>query len=327
LLKLMKSALPGNFACFEGEYYVKDRRGLVDYLLIITEAGDFSLREIFNCRLEGKIPGGESRDCVYNPEQVISFLYSIMPAYEFMRKSSISYCNTNLENFVFSYQKKGFLLKNLDFSDLVEAHDSAIGVPMSYCRWLEKEGAKPPEIQMIASSNSFDGDSRLYSPFKSDMWDLGVTLEKMSGAMDEALPGGEFLKQVIKKLKENDWKKRFDIGDLRRFMESYPCPRLSLVDMERVYLEKLVAKRNKRHSLSIGLFKNDFSPEDELNMALRDFTRLKRIFGECCDQNELEFEKAFQHLGKLIIDCLMLCRFIDFVENLENLFILKYILL
>ena len=85
----------------------------------------------------------------------------------------------------------------------------------SYWKWADeqKEKGDPKEAQ-----SSDENYPEYFNPFKCDMWSLGVCLEKMIGRNKNDNPKGlirnKNLEHIIEKLKEEDWKKRFDAFEL-----------------------------------------------------------------------------------------------------------------
>ena len=77
------------------------------------------------------------------------------------------------------------------------------------------------------------------------MWSLGVCIEKMSGEIINTISGAIFLKKIIKNLKKDDWKKRFDIEDLADLLNTENINYLDFNVFEEKYLKMLVVKRKK----------------------------------------------------------------------------------
>ena len=54
VLRRIKETSHPNLEKILGEFYIADNHGIIESLVLVSEAGEFSLKELFNCRLNSR---------------------------------------------------------------------------------------------------------------------------------------------------------------------------------------------------------------------------------------------------------------------------------
>jgi serine/threonine protein kinase len=298
MLKRIKERNHPNLAKIIGEFYVADSNGIIESLIIVSEAGDFSLKQIINCRLKSRSEEEKkSRKAAYEPEHVIGFLKQIVPAYQELRRLNIYHSDTKLDNIIYSQEKKGFIIIDFGVANVIRGNVSK-GVEISSYVRGGTPGFNSPEKQFyLDNQGNIKEEQDCFDPFKCDMWALGVCIEKMAGTIQMSTTGASFLKDLIVKLKEPNWKERFDVEDLAALLKTQKTEEIKFEMLEKIFLEKLEDERRSNFSEMIDLFQNAFMPVEELKMAKKEQEHLEKSLGKLNDENSLKYEPNLQHLG------------------------------
>lgn len=74
ILKRIVKVNDPNLAKYIGEFYIQDKEGIIEYLILITEAGDFSLKELIKTRLNSRTEDEKKLEkAAYTPDEVLLF--------------------------------------------------------------------------------------------------------------------------------------------------------------------------------------------------------------------------------------------------------------
>jgi serine/threonine protein kinase len=299
MLKRIKESDHPNLAKMIGEFYESDSMGIIESLILVTEAGDFSLKEIMNCRLSMRTEEEKKKKkSAYEPEEIIGFLKQIIPAYQELKKLDIYHSDTKLENIIYSKEKKGFIIIDFGVANIVRG-DLSDGVKLSDFVRGGTKGYNSPEKKIY-----FDKEDKIeevedcFDPFKCDMWALGVCIKKMAGNIDINSSKGILIEKIKYKLMETNWRVRYDVDDLAKLIHKENIVEINFEISEKKFLEKLEEERRKNFSDMIDLFQKAYMPVEELKMAKLEKEDLEKRLGKLNDENSKEYELNLKHLGK-----------------------------
>ena len=298
LKKILQKSHP-NLAKFMGEFYVKDEAGLVESLVLITESGDFSLKELIKCRLERKSEEEKKNGSLapYTPDEVFQILKQIVPAYQALRDLNIYHSDTKPDNLIFSREKKAFVIIDFGVANLISESVTRKGVNMSSYLRGGTDGFNSPEKQSYIDTIDIPDDLDKFNPYVCDMWSLGVVIEKMSEPIDEKQHGARLLKEIISDLKEVNWQRRYCVEDLTSAISKIKSDPSSFESAEIGYVDFLEEQRRKNYSDMFELFDQAFMPQEQLKMALKERESLEEKHGKLSNLNSSLFEKNIRQLG------------------------------
>ena len=301
LKRILQRSHP-HLAKYLGGFYVKDNAGVVESLVLVTEAGDFSLKQLIKCRLDSK----NGNAAAYTPDEVFQLLEQLLPAYQALREMNIYHSDTKPENIVFSRERKGFIIIDFGVANVISEKVTNEGINLSSYIRGGTEGYNSPEKQFYFDKKGvIPDDLDKFNPFACDMWSLGAVIEKMSLPINDKLPGATLLKEIISKLKEKDWRGRYCVEDLISAISKYKPQSLDFNDTELRNIDSLEDERRKNYSEMFELFDEAFMPHEQLKMALKERASLEEKHGKINNLNSSHFEGNTRHLGK-IPTCILL---------------------
>ena len=307
LKRILQRSHP-NLAKYLGEFYVKDDAGLVESLVLVTETGDFSLKQLIKCRLDDKSEKEKNNGnaAAYTPDEVFQLLKQLLPAYQTLRNMNIYHSDTKPENIVFSREKKGFIVIDFGVANVISEEVTKEGINLSCYIRGGTDGFNSPEKQYYFDKKGvIPDDLDKFNPFACDMWSLGAVIEKISLPINEKLPGATLLKDIISKLNEKDWRKRYCVEDLISAIRKYKPKSLDFFGTELRYVDSLEDKRRENHSEMFKLFDEAFMPQEQLKMALKERASLEEKHGKLNNLNSSHFEDNTRHLGTILF-CILL---------------------
>ena len=260
----------------------------------MTEAGDFSLKELCNSRRELK----DSKAAPYEPEEVIAFLKHILPAYEILRKCKIYHSDTKLDNIVYSHEKKGYFLIDFGIANVISEEFVSNGVCMSEFVRGGTDGYLSPEKEFFSKQDDYiEEEQDIFDPYKCDLWSLGKCLIHMASPIDEKKKGALFLKNLIEQMTLEDWRLRLDVFKIREILESYMLPDCDFLLLEQTYTKKLKKKRQVNYMETINTLINAGFDKEALALAYKQRRKIEKRVGVLSKGNILEFEENIRSLG------------------------------
>ena len=124
--RLQKSEHP-NLPKFFGAYYESDKHGVLKNLMILIEAGDFSLKDLLqHHKLQQDLKDKNSRGACLSPEEVILFLKDITPGFKKLKKMGIYHSDIKLENIVYSKEEKKFKITEFGISNIIDTSQNGL---------------------------------------------------------------------------------------------------------------------------------------------------------------------------------------------------------
>ena len=107
ICKKLKDINHPNLASFKNSCYLLDSSGNIQSLILITEAGDFSLKDLVECRKnQGNSPP-------YNPEEALIVIKSLANAFKALQENRIYHSDIKLANIMYSESANKFAI--IDF--------------------------------------------------------------------------------------------------------------------------------------------------------------------------------------------------------------------
>jgi serine/threonine protein kinase len=296
ILKKVHKIFNPNIACLKNNFYIPDEKGVIQSLVLVTEAGDFSLSQLVKCRKANK------KNPPYSPSEALKILIPLAKAYRDLQKHRVYHSDTKLENIVYSVNARKFIIIDFGVSNVMPQQTDEIEI--SYLVRGGTPGYDSPEKSLYLTDPSANCDQN-FNPFKCDMWSLGICLEKMCCKSDATNHDVDdpFLKRIIAGLKEKEWKKRLDAKQLCEILSEYEKDHdISLGDIEKPYLEVLRQETWDRHPDLINLYSDAQIPLQVLEMALHRKNQYQKTYGEeITSQNWSEYDLLLTHLGCFFI--------------------------
>ena len=131
ILKRINRENSPNLPKLRGGFYTKNENFIVEKLVIVTEAGDFSLKELIISREKKSKSEGDNNKAAYTPEETLLFLKEIAPGYQTLKKRKIYHSDTKWDNIIFSKEKRTFVIIDYGVSNIINESLSETGVRIS----------------------------------------------------------------------------------------------------------------------------------------------------------------------------------------------------
>ena len=119
-LKLVDKINNPNLASFKGNFFTvqTEKSKRIQELVLVTEAGDFNLKNLTRKRREQGI------NPPYTPEEALKILIPLSKAYKALQKNRIYHSDTKLANIVYSTTRKSFIIIDFGISNVLSSKDS-----------------------------------------------------------------------------------------------------------------------------------------------------------------------------------------------------------
>ena len=293
-----------NLASFKDNCFILDSsRSKIESLVLITEAGDYSLKDLLDCRIsQNKFPP-------YSPDEALRILVCIAKAFRALQQNRIYHSDIKLANIIYSQSANKFLIIDFGVSNIVplenelpEDEQSSDEIKLAYLvRGGTKEYNSPEKAAYLLNQDS----DELFNPFKCDMWALGVCLEQMLGFSDVRSPKIEhpLLLKILDGLKKFEWRNRYDAESLSKDLIDFEwnlSPNLlDLADIENEFLQILKKKTFDENKKLLDLYAKANMPTERLEIASHFMTLFeKRYKGIVNAQNWTEYDDLLREKGK-----------------------------
>ena len=281
-----------------GEYFISDINNKVESLVLLTEAGEFSLEQLISNRRKKSLPP-------YKAEGALTILAEINKAMEVLQKNLIYHSNIRDRCIDFCPKRKGFLLTDFSMSTVLKLGDknkSNLEVKMIDIIYGMDEPNMSPEKKLYFQSKT--KNKPLFNPFKCDMWSLGTCLEKMI-CIDLENPKIDNLniENIRNLMKNSDWNHRLDAFELKTHLAKCDLNiREKLIEsLENENLEELREERRKTFPEVYSLINSERLGEAVLNIAKNEYNEFIEIYGELPEKIYWkEYDSRTSHLGILV---------------------------
>lgn len=203
-----------NLAAFKDNCFVlASSRSSIESLVLITEAGDYSLEDFLKCRK------AENKQPPYSPDETLRILVSIAKAFKALQENRIYHSDIKLANIVYSESANKFLIIDFGVSNIFPIDNDPTDVASSpdetQMACIIRGGTNrynSPEKAAFLNSNDSE---ELFNPFKCDMWALGVCVQEMCGIdptkeQTPAIIDHPLLLKILNGLKQTEWRNRYD---------------------------------------------------------------------------------------------------------------------
>jgi serine/threonine protein kinase len=289
-----------SIACFKDNFYILDQNQDIESVVLVSEAGDYSLRQLLECRK------AQNKNPPYHPDEALRILIPIAKAYKAIQKHRIYHSDTKLDNIVYSDSLNKFIIIDFGVSNIInsstESNSSPDEVEICYTVRGGTAGYDSPEkSKYLANPN--ENSEMIFNPFKCDMWALGVCLEMMCCGSDPDIKIDHPLFQRIRKgLKEIDWKNRFDATMLCDELQELENTLIKDdLDMGKIENEFLVILKKRTWDQKPELIQSYFNanmPQERLQIALYQMEAVERKHkGIVTELNWVEHDVVLMQLG------------------------------
>ena len=293
-----------NLPLFKGGHFISNPvNKSIAYLVLISEAGDFSLLDLLKCRQKER-----KTEPPYSQEEALNILLSIVEPFRLLQLNRIYHSDIKLENIVFSESTNKFLIIDFGVSNIVpepkENHSNFKLYPADEIELSSfiKGGTLAyfsPEKKASDDYGLFEND--VFNPYKCDMWSLGVCLLKMCGLHPGQL--GPFFKhpllnEIVYGLTHHEWKSRFDAVRLAELIEKAQIPFSDPEKVERSYLKILRENSLDANYELFEQYQTANMPHKTLELAERLIAVFEKKYdGRVDKDNRNEYDELLLKLG------------------------------
>lgn len=320
LQKVSQKGIP-SIAKLLGAYYQLDSMGNVQYVILVSESGDYSLDQLIKARASKNKP--------YKPREVLELFSQLTLGYRALQELRIYHSDTKLPNLVFSAKEAKFFLIDFGVSKFVaEGSDKELLDEVNLEEYATggTTGWFSPEKAFFwdccEKEEDLPEERKTFNPFKDDMWALGTCLEKILGATADNYSEDEVLQQILKKLKNPDPQNRFDAKQLSKFLDEHslasttPSQTIFQTDLEIAADLDKIRREEAGFQEVFKLLEKAFLPEEMLVVALEERRAMVEKYGEPDLHNRVQFVGVMGRLGIIVLRRCAVKKFILFRPRL-----------
>ena len=296
ICKKLKDINHPNLASFKNSCYLLDSSGNIQSLILITEAGDFSLKDLVECRKNQK------NSPPYKAEEALMVIKSLAKAFTALQENRIYHSDIKLANIIYSGSAKKFIIIDFGLSciipssqnDYSESSLDEIEINKVIRGGTERYYSNEKALYM---KDEISGEE-LFNPFKCDMWSLGVCLEIMCDlGYSELKTKNPIFNQIVTGLKEVEWIERYDAKKLCEALNDQENTDITVI--EKRFFEILKVKNYEKNKELMELYGNANMPSEKLKIVMHYWNRFeKENEGEIYEENWEEFDDLLWKLGK-----------------------------